>query len=221
MLFSSLLSRSKAVRLSVVILGACAAACSSASEGGGAAGNADAAPPVAHDGGAARDAAPPPTQAQTCSRADDCQKWECTCNDPGAPVVDSSECLDGFCEDGTTTCTPICANHGGVESVKRAPWMPPPPPPQPDAGGPSACLGASDACSQCIAQSCCAESTACGKDASCVSTTLCMVQCTGFGPPFNDTFDACAAKCSPDADATFAMYDACIDAHGCAAKCGK
>jgi hypothetical protein len=51
---------------------------------------------------------------------------------------------------------------------------------------------------------------------------FCVYACTGASPPYQKTFDACAAQCSPDGgSATFSANVACFDAMGCNAKCGK
>lgn len=61
----------------------------------------------------------PSNSGQTCTTADDCTTWTCTCAD-GA-FVDLSACTNNKCEDALTLCTPTnaahvdaCKAHGGV-----------------------------------------------------------------------------------------------------------
>jgi len=65
------------------------------------------------------------------------------------------------------------------------------------------CLATGDPCGDCVAESCCEESAACGAGSACFQASLCVAQCDGITA---DCFPQCAINGDPAWDA----YSACM-----------
>lgn len=58
---------------------------------------------------------------QSCTSADQCTQWRCTCND--GTTVSLGECILNQCADANQACGGSCKNNGGLKSATPTPTV--------------------------------------------------------------------------------------------------
>ncbi len=95
----------------------------------------------------------------------------------------------------------------GATEPGQGPFSPPAGPVEPGGEEPPECVATGDSCTDCFAESCCAESNDCSADAVCMTAGLCAAICVTVD---DMPLDLCFEKCKPEqASPTFEAYAQC------------
>ncbi len=144
----------------------------------------------------------------TCSSAQaDCAYWFCRCED-GA-VVNSANCVNGFCLDAQASCPDACSYFDHGDWTGAAGGGPTQEPPGPNCGS----QGGSLECQQCSETECCSQSASCTDNPECLNLWDCVVDCRGDG--------GCVSNCEDQHFSgvdDFYSYTSCLDSN-CLDEC--